>query len=439
MKGDEVIQMNIKSFKNINHTILSEKDDSQKYIGYSHLQNCTITGRNNYYPNILLNIDSNLNNKISEIISPYDEKIMSLNKDSFYDNNTYEYQNSGITYNFIETPVFFFIYNFDNYYHFLYDTIPYLYTYLQLKKDIPLLKLLVYYPNKNMNDFYIFNKEILFKIISNESEYIIHNENNKYNNIYISTSLTHNESSNNKPRNEIFEIYNMIKKNINYNNIRKKYINKPYIYISRRTWIHNDYSNIGTNYTTRRKMMNENELVEKLNENNFYEVFAEQLNIDEKIYIFSNANSICGSIGGGMCNLLFSNNNCNSFIIVSPEFLKINERFKYSMDHTNITYYSDCQTYIEENNVPLFTRIKITDVNNLFYDKYGEIINYANDLYLVNISNNDVAGFNNNIIFDQKWISECEFIKLDNGLNSPYIMNIQSFINIINKNTIDFN
>ena len=429
---------NILSFKNKNHSVLLEKDDSQKYIGYSELKNCIITGINNYYPNVLLYSIAS-----SELISPYDEKIMSLNKESFYDNNQFDFVlDRNINYHFIDSPVFFFIYNFDNYYHFLYDTIPYLYTYLELKKKIPLLKCLLYYPNKNKKEFYPFNKEILEKIIGNlggnGDSFIIHHENNAYVKMYVSTSLTHNGSSNEKPRNEIFDLYHTMKKNINYENINSKYMNKRNIYISRRTWMHNDYSNIGTNYTTRRKMMNEDNLVEKLKEYDFYEVFAEHLNMDEKIYLFSNAEKVCGSIGGGMCNLLFSNSECKSFIIVSPEFLKINSRFKYSMDHTNITYYFGCQTYIEKDDyptehkkIPNFTRIKIVDKDHFFYEKCGEIIDCVNWNYSVHISNNDVAGFNNEMVFEKIEVLAEQFVTLDNGLNSPFTIDVDNFIELL--------
>ena len=61
---------------------------------------------------------------------------MSLNKESFYDNNIYEDEIREINNKkIINENVFFFIYNFDNYYHFLYDTLPYLYTYFELKKE----------------------------------------------------------------------------------------------------------------------------------------------------------------------------------------------------------------------------------------------------------------------------------------------------------------
>jgi hypothetical protein len=52
-------------------------------IGYSLIQKCIITGRDSYYPNVLIHSNDSL-------ISPYDEKIMSLNQESFYESNKYE-------------------------------------------------------------------------------------------------------------------------------------------------------------------------------------------------------------------------------------------------------------------------------------------------------------------------------------------------------------
>ena len=180
-------------------------------------------------------------------------------------------------------------------------------------------------------------------------------------------------------------------------------------------------------------MMNEDELVEKLNNNGFNEIFSENLNIDEKIYLFSNSDIIIGSIGGGMANLLFSNNNTKSIVIATPFFLDINYRFKYSMEHTNIKYIYDVNTYLEDNKIPLFCRVNIIDEKSKYYQKYGEISQYNkdNNKYLVNISNNDVAGFNNSIQFDNDWFNENELRLLDNGLNSPYIVNINKILELI--------
>ena len=55
---------------------------------------------------------------------------------------------------------------------------------------------------------------------------------------------------------------------------------------------------------------------------------------------------------------------------------------------------------------------------------------------MLNISQNDVAGFNNNIIFNNENFYKNELELLDKGLNSPYIINIELIKSIITKNKI---
>jgi len=414
--------MNIIPFKNYNYTTIKEKDDTCRNIGYTIIENCKIIGRNSFNPNVLI-----YNGKL---ISPYDEKVMSLNKESFYDNNKYEITESEmcIEGSVYKDPVFFFIYNFDNYYHFLYDTLPYLYTYLFLKNKIPELKLLINYPNKFKKEFYRFNMEFLEKIVSKD-DILLYHEEHIYSKIFISSSLTHGGFSNNPPRPEIYEIFDIIKSKIVLN------IKTPeLIYISRRTWINNDKTNIGTDYTTRRKMMNEDLLVEKLTLLGFIEIFAENLTTDEKIKIFSNAKIIVGSIGGGMSNLVFSNKSTKSFVLVTPYFLEINYRFKYSMESSDITYYNDIYTYKENNTIPLYCRAKIINKESKYYNKIGEIVEFTNEKYKLNISNNDVVGFNNLIKYEEDYFDYTELELLDNGLNSPYTVNLTNLLSIITNN-----
>jgi capsular polysaccharide biosynthesis protein len=401
--------------------ILKNTDDSGREINYINLQNIQIIGRNNLYPNCLL-----WNSKKQELVSPYDEKVMSLNKESFYD-GTYDIS----THNMKElevysTPVYFFIYNFDNYFHFIYDTLPYLCSYFKLKKTIPNLKLLVSYPNTTRNTFYKFNEDI-FDIFNIRDDIIIHNELYQYSAMYVANSLTHGGMSNDPPHKEIYELFNNLNIPLSIKSLPKK------IYISRRTWIHNDKTNLGTDYTQRRKMMNEDILVEKLIDNGFEEVFCENLSMIEKIQLFKQADEIVGAIGGGMCNLLFSLSSAKVICIVSPYFLDINKRFHYSMDHTNIQYIYDTEVYKTHGQYPLYVRVKITD-NNEYYNRIGEIIDYHlnnKDSYLVQLSNNDVAGFNNAIEFQKVYFNKDQFELLDQGLNSPYTVNIESVLNAL--------
>ena len=402
-----------------NFVELYEKDKTERSIGYYKMNNISLNGRNTYYPNVLL-----YQSKSQTLMSPYNELVMSLGKKSFY-NDEYDIDQNDSKNEIVEIvdPVFFFIYNFDNYYHFLYDTLPYLFTYLELKKTIPKLKILINYPNET-NTFYKFNLEFLSKIINIDD--LIFDSNNVYKEMYVSTSLTHGGHSNNPPRKEIFQIYDILKNNIDYSNIDEKLKTLDQIYISRRSWINNDTSNIGTDYTSRRKMINEDLLVESLKEKGCIEIFAENLNTDEKIFLFSNAKTIIGAIGGGMANLLFSKLTTKTIVIESPYFLEINYRFKYSMDHTIIQYMRDVTTY-SNSPIPLYCRVKINKTEMI-----GEITEYNanNDTYLINLSNG-VAGFNNKGSFKNKWFLSNDFELLDNGLNSPYTINIDSLLEII--------
>jgi hypothetical protein len=254
--------------------------------------------------------------------------------------------------------------------------------------------------------------------------------------LYVSSSFTHGGFSNDPPEPFIYDIYKQL---VTTNSLQSQNDNySPYIYISRRTHISNDTSNIGTNYTTRRKMMNEDELVDKLKKLGIKEVFAESLSMDEKINMFHNAKLVIGSIGGGMANLLFSPPTVKSIVIVTPYFLDINYRFRYSMENTDITYINDVRLFKDGNIIPMYCRCKILH-NGQHKNKIGEIINWRKpetnstiEEYLINLSNNDVAGFNNDASFQQEWFLSNEIELLDNGLNSPYEVDINRVIELTN-------
>ncbi len=190
---------------------------------------------NPIYPNCIVN-----NN------NPYDEQIMSIPNFNY---NMKEINNDITTYN--NGIYFFFIYNLDNYYHFIYDTLPYLIHYFELNENN--IKILI--PEKyKLLQFHLDTFNILNIPIDN----IICADNNSiYEQLYIPSSLTHGCDKDYKllshlpPSNKAYDIWNMLKYNAIYKTIHTTYPKK--IYISRRSWKHNDFSNIGTNYTTRRK------------------------------------------------------------------------------------------------------------------------------------------------------------------------------------------
>jgi capsular polysaccharide biosynthesis protein len=402
--------------KNIKFLYL-KKDKNNREIFIYKLNNVNCTGISLSYPNLLLHSKNKL-------YLPIKEKTMSLNQSTIYENLDMKFNYIGKNnLNIINIPVFFFNYNLDNYYHFLYDALPNLYTYIFLKKNIPELKIIMYYPEQK-NKFCNFIYEFLDLLNIKKDDILIFNENNNYNTIYITTSYTHDIDSNLPPRKEIFEIYNILRKNaLKLSNKITNYPEK--IYVSRRTWIHNNLTNIGTNYTTRRKIMNEDELVLLLESKGYTEVFTENLNTIEKINLFYNAKSIIGAIGGGIANVLFSQKKCQLIALISPNFLDINNRFKFSLDNINTIYFKDCNHY-ENTEFKKYMRIKINNSNII-----GEIIDINNNILKINYTDGSNTGWNNNNKYNIIEVNINNITRLDNGLNSAYLININNLINYL--------
>jgi hypothetical protein len=366
------------------------------------------------FPNCLVN------NKLI-----YDEQIMSM--PTIINNTVINDISTNIQHNlYIKGTFFFFIFNLDNYYHFIYDTIPYLLHYFELNdRSISIL-----IPEKHkLLQFH--NDIFLLLNITN----IVRAQNNCiYEYLYIPSSLTHGRNymnmilSNTLPSTKAFDIWNKLKITALY----KQPISTPKkIYISRRTWKHNNLTNIGTNYTTRRKCINEDNVVELLEKYGYFEIFCENISMTDKINLFSNASHIVGFIGGGLVNLLFSNPNTIVGCILTPDFLNINKRFSYSMNHTKISYL-DITEHISYNGpYSLYTRVKIIDPYSKFYNKIGEIEENIDNKYKIKILEESQAGFafNSNYITD---LFEYNQIKnIDNGLNSPFNCSIDYLRNYL--------
>ena len=405
--------MDIVSFKDlVVFKNVFRRDENNREINIYKVENSHLTGYNLYYPNVLIKTDPPL----EQLILPLLERTMSLKNCSIY-----EKQNMKFDYDICDQhsvccdPLFFFIYNTDNYFHFLYDSLPYLISYFELKKEIPDLKLLMQYPNEQQKKFYPFINEFLEILNINTDDIIIVNPQTIYNTIYISTSYTHDIDSNLPPRKEIYGFYKSIVKTA-----KDKYScvtdTPKKIYVSRRTWLHNDFSNIGTNYTTRRRLANEDDLVEKLTHDGYVEIFAEKLSTIEKILYFANATHVVGAIGGGVSNVLFSPNTTKLEVLVSPTFLDVNTRFKYSLDCVDVTY--NTNTYhVENGNFKTYMRVKSKDGTFI-----GEIEKIYDTKLLISYTNGSNIGWNSQSNYDQKEVNVCDVDKLDDGLNSPWIV-----------------
>ena len=401
--------MNLVSFKEITDKLnLFSVDSNQREINVYELKNVIPTGESLFYPNIFF-----ISNETNQIVNPIQETTMSLKRIS----KDIKFGEEKTTKNFELESLFYFIYNTDNYFHFVYDTLPYLISFMEMKKTKPNLKLLMNYPNPNKKEHYRFVSEFLDILEITDNDIKIIDEDTEYSSILVSTSYTHDFDSNLPPRNEIYELYREIVKrvgkDINQENLPKK------IYISRRSWVHGDFSNIGTNYTTKRKLVNEDSLVDFLVENGFTEVFTENMTTTEKILLFANVEEVVGAIGGGICNVLFSKKSCNLTSIISPFFLDINKRFLYSLNKVNLNLF-DKTSHTENSEFKTYMRVKIGNI-------VGEITKVENDCLTISYSDIMLTAWNNDTKYLSKQVNSKDCIKLDGGLNSPWEINLDSF------------
>ena len=239
-----------------------------------------------------------------------------------------------------------------------------------------------------------------------------------YETLYIPSSLTHGKfadgtsASNAAPSAAAFSIWSKIRPLKTYDLPKK-------IYVSRRSWIHGKSELIGTDYTTRRRCENEDALVSMLEAQGYTEVFCELLTMDMKVAMFQNATHVVGIIGGGMANLLFSLPSTRVGCILTPEFLQVNARFRYSMDHTRITYLPIATHTSHDGPYSLYTRVQVQG-------RVGEIESFDGERYSVKMSVGKVAGFDNVTAYPIECYKPEELMPLDKGLNSPFVCDIKA-------------
>jgi capsular polysaccharide biosynthesis protein len=422
--------MKIKSFtQGNNYEIIKKKDLNDRDIRLYNYKNVQFIGLSNHYPDILFKFTN-----LDYLMLPLKEMTMSLGKQSFYEENgmnfDYSIEEKISDLNIVTNNVFYFIYNFENYYHFIYDTLPYLFCFLKLKEKGFKIKLLINYPKKK-DKLFKFVEESL-QILGLSQDIIVHQKNNYYQNLYLSSSLTHNGLSNNPPRKEIFEIYNLMIKNA------FKIYQQPHhplsikkIYISRRTWSNkSNISNIGTNYTNRRKLMNEDNLVKNLTKLEYQEIFGENYSMIEKIILFNNAECVIGAIGGTITNCIFCNKKCRIIVLVNPDFLNLNKRMKFLLPNSSILFtntFLDCKP----DQIPIHVRVEITDKNSIYFGKLAEIKEYlGKNSYLLQLSDNYI-GWNNEQEYQIIIMQDNQFFKLDNGINSPWKVNTSKLLDLL--------
>ena len=359
-------------------------------LGLWTLENALLHGKQ--YPSICIQSGD-------ELFVPYNERTMSLGKDTFV---LPEIEHRETT--TVAEPVFFFIYNTDNYFHYLYDTIPILYQFFQLRERYPTMRLLM-----KPARMYPYIMDCLRAAGLTDADVMIADTSHRYASLWVSSSLTHDGQSNEPPHSGVWDVYARMK--------GSEQSTPPKVYVSRRSWKHGDTTNMGTNYTTRRKMMVEDELVTELEKKGYVEVFCELLTMSEKIAYFANATHVVGAIGGGMCNLVFAKPSCVTTSINSPEFADINKRFLFTMNHTRLTQYT--KTWVTSS---LYKRARA-------HGKTGEVTAINGNELTLAVS--DGVGWTLGDSYETLVVNEADAVFLDNGLNSPWTFDVDDCIRLI--------
>jgi capsular polysaccharide biosynthesis protein len=294
-------------------------------------------------------------------------------------------------------------------------------SYFEIKKSVPSLKCLIQTSHPTKPTLSLFVKEFLTLL---NIDYVLADPNVLYTTMFVSTSFTHGGKSNEPPSPMAYDIW----KQCRYPNQEDFQKEAPKLfYVSRRSWVHGDTSNIGTNYTQRRKCINEDNLVVLLEKYGFQEVFTEQLATFGKLLYFDEAEAVVGIVGGGLCNLLFSTKQTKALCITTPYFMEINERFKYSMENANL-YYTDCTYHANpEYKFKLYSRVRIIQPTSPYYNLIGEVEKVEGTMCTIHLSSNDVAGFSQDFPFLETIVQENELEAVDQGLNSPFYVDLEKF------------
>ena len=318
------ITLPIEYWKNDNTEVISI--DDIRTVELKYFRDVKFTGHSIHYPQPLLY-------SRGKLLLPTIEKFMSLGRGTVYEKDMWYSGEFLEVKKTVEDPVFYFVYNMANYYHFIYDTLPYLYSYFYEKKYTKNLKLLVS-PPEGQTDLYPFVWDCLDLLGISRDDIVFLDPETEYYSVLVGSSLTHDGLSNHRPHKGVYDVINRM---------RGDYSGPEKVYISRRTWTQEKSDNIGTNMTEARRCVNEDEVWELFKARGYEEVFCENLSMEEKIGLFRGAKKVAGPIGGGMVNTIFSPPETQVISINSPTFFDINTRFEYSMSHTKLYHFNDTE------------------------------------------------------------------------------------------------
>ena len=103
---------------------------------------------------------------------------------------------------------------------------------------------------------------------------------------------------------------------------------------------------------------------------------------------------------------------------MSPTFLDVNGRFKYSLECVDVSYNINTE-HIEKTDFKTYMRVKTKDEKII-----GEIEKIYDNKLLVSYTDGSNTGWNAQNSYKQIELNMEEVEKLDNGLNSPWKINV---------------
>ncbi len=246
-----------------------------------------------------------------------------------------------------------------------------------------------------------------------KKEVAFHSVAQKYKKIFISKPLSYGKTVGSRPSADLYTFFDEMVKKI----WTPKPIKTNKIYVSRRSHLHKDTSNIGTDYTARRRLTNEDEVVSFVQKCGYEEIFTENLKLSEVINIFLLAKDIVAPFGGGLTNCIFSQQQFNLKIIHHPTRWAGNPRFKHcfrkNCNLTNI-YGSKLEGH---GPIPRYTRVS-------HKDRIGEVQDSNEDMALVQFQDKFSFSFSKEDK-SQITIPIKDVTILDKGINSPWYIDIE--------------
>jgi hypothetical protein len=216
----------------------------------------------------------------------------------------------------LHTPVYtsksgnyFYLYTIPlvNYYHMLLDSVGCLTRYLELKQNIPDLKLLVNQSPKTKGGVFNhppFVSELLELL---DIEYEFTDEHCAYENLYFGD--TQGNDSNGRRIRPANTQYKLLQRCIQRAQSRVTTPKFEKIYLSRRAHanpLNNRKDVIGEDNTVKRGLTNEDEVVEILAGLGYTEVFGENYSLAEKIVLFNGMKKYISTAGAGVANILWT-------------------------------------------------------------------------------------------------------------------------------------